>query len=363
MSRLIAMFAGVCALSVAAAAAPVSAAPSLGQVLADRAAVGPAVAEVGSDTLSQHSVAFPGGVTGLPDLTYATLNGYRPLKMDLFLPPASFAQKGPRPFVVFVHGGGWSGGGPRRSSAYSDWPVVLASLAERGYVVATVSYRFSGEAPFPAAIKDVKASIRYLRANAALYHIDVKRGAIWGASAGGHLAGLAAVSCGAAGLSPDPRVVPKVAGVELAASQAEGADAQSDCVQAAVTWFGIFDFSTMPSRANDPARSAEAVFLGCATNVCTPAQMGPASPVTYVSAKAPPMLVMHGAEDKLVPHAQSEQFVKALTAAGAKAELVILPGVGHSWLGATPEATIHASKEALQRSIDFIDAQIGDRAP
>ena len=106
MSRLIAMFAGVCALSVAAAA-PASAAPSLGQVLADRAAVGPAVAEVGSDTLSQHSVAFPGGVTSLPDLTYATLNGYRPLKLDLFLPPASFAQKGPRSFVVFVHGGGW----------------------------------------------------------------------------------------------------------------------------------------------------------------------------------------------------------------------------------------------------------------
>ena len=334
--------------------------PTLGQTLAQQAAVGPQVAEVGADTLSRHSVAFPGGVTSYPDITYASLNGFRPLKMDLFVPPASYAAKGPRPFVVFVHGGGWSGGGPRRSSAYSDWPKVLASLAERGYVVATVSYRFSGEAPFPAAIKDVKASIRFLRANASVYNIDVKRGAVWGASAGGHLAGLAAVSCGAKALSPDPRVVPKVAGVELAASQADGADAQSDCVQAAVTWFGIFDFSTMPSRASDPARSAEAVFLGCDTNVCLPAQTGPASPITYVSAKAPPMLVMHGAEDKLVPHAQSEQFVKALKAAGAKAELVILPGVGHSWLGATPEATINASKEALQRSIDFIDANIGD---
>ena len=113
-------------------------------------------------------VSFPGGVVGLPALTYEVLPWYRPLHLDLYLPPGKPAR---RPLVVYIHGGGWMSGHPRQSGAFANWPDVLALMASRGYVVASVEYRLSGEAPFPAAIQDIKAAIRWLRANAAEYEI------------------------------------------------------------------------------------------------------------------------------------------------------------------------------------------------
>ncbi|PTS76289.1 hypothetical protein DBR17_14915, partial [Sphingomonas sp. HMWF008] len=189
-------------------------AQSYGRDIADSAVIGSNVQAVGADSFAGTRVAFADGVIGYPDIPYQTLPGYRPLKLDLFLPPASFAAAGPRPLIIYVHGGGWMAGGPRRSAAYVDWPKVLAALAAKGYVVASVSYRFSREAPFPAAIQDVKASIRWLRARAKTYNIDPKRAAIWGQSAGGHLAALAGVSCHVAALEPGARIEPKAANVE-----------------------------------------------------------------------------------------------------------------------------------------------------
>src|SRR6476661_4810840 len=122
-------------LLAAAPSAPRDRSP--GARIAHAAAIGDSVQAVGADTLSTVQVAFPDGVTGYPDITYQTLPGYRPLKLDLFLPPKSFASAGPRPLVVYVHGGGWMAGGPRRSAAYRDWPRILAALAARGYVVAS----------------------------------------------------------------------------------------------------------------------------------------------------------------------------------------------------------------------------------
>ena len=167
--------AAIALFSLAPLAVCAQSAPSTGKDVAARAEVGAAVTAVGADSFAGISVPFAGGVRGYPDVVYETLLGYRPMKLDLFLPPPSFAAKGPRPVIVYIHGGGWVGGGPRRSSAYSDWPKVLASMAEHGYVVASVSYRFAGEAPFPAAIQDVKAAIRFLRANSAKYGIDSVR--------------------------------------------------------------------------------------------------------------------------------------------------------------------------------------------
>src|SRR4051812_36738036 len=171
-----------------------------GETLAAAQKVNPQIFSQGDDPYPDHRVAFPGGVTGLPDMTYSILPGWRPLKLDLYLPPASFP--GPRPTVMFIHGGGWTGGGPRLSGAFDNWPTVLASMAARGYVVAAVSYRFSGEAPSPAAIQDVKAAVRWLRANARKYRVDKARMMTWGGSAGGQLAALAATSCGVAALEP-----------------------------------------------------------------------------------------------------------------------------------------------------------------
>jgi acetyl esterase/lipase len=346
-------------------AASTQAAPpkSAGEQIAAAAAIGKDVTAVGADSFVNVSIAFPDGVRGFPDIAYQTLTGYRPMKLDLFLPPERFKSAGPRPWVMYIHGGGWAGGGPRRSAAYQDWPKVLASLAAKGYVVTTVAYRFANEAPYPAAIQDVKAAIRWLKANAAKYNLDPERGMTWGQSAGGHLAALAAVSCGVAALSPPGRVTPSTTTVELQASTAAGADAQNDCVRGAVAWFGIYDFSTLHVRGPDGNAVDATVsrFLGCGTAGCTRDQLDGASPIHFVDAKDPPILLMHGDKDQTVPLAQSQQFEAALQAAGVSTRLVVVPGVGHSWIGPTLEATQAASRQALAQSVDFIETTIGDR--
>ena len=338
----------------------------IGARIAARTIIGSGVQAVGADSFAAVKADFPDGVTAYPDLTYQTLPGYRPLKLDLFLPPKSFASRGPRPLIVYVHGGGWMAGGPRRSAAYVDWPAVLASLAAEGYVVASVSYRFSREAPFPAAIQDVKAAIRWLRARSSSYHVDPARAAIWGQSAGGHLAALAGVSCNVAALEPGARIVPRTANVETVASTAAGSDQASDCVQAVVGWFGIYDFATMPKRTSPPpgmppGPSAENLFLGCPADNCTPAQRAFASPITYIDHADPPFLLMHGSDDHTVPESQTEQFAAALTAAGVPVRKIVMPGSDHSWIGKTPEATRATSQTALREAIDFIEQHIGDR--
>lgn len=356
-------FAAMALIPAATIAAPTG--QSMGAKIADSTDIGAGVQAVGADSFSATKIDFADGVTGYPDIPYQTLPGYRPLKLDLFLPPKSLAAKGPRPLIVYVHGGGWMGGGPRRSAAYADWPRVLAALAARGYVVASVSYRFSREAPFPAAIQDVKAGIRWLRARATTYNIDPTRAAIWGQSAGGHLAALAGTSCGVAALEPGARVVPGKANVETVPSTVAGSENVSDCVQAVVGWFGIYDFASLPRRTSPPpgmppGPSAEDVFLGCPAGDCTPEQRAFASPVTYVDKSDPPFLLMHGSDDHTVPEAQTEAFDAALRAAGVPVRKIVVPGVDHSWIGATPEATRGASRMALREAIDFIDAQIGD---
>lgn len=347
----------------AGASIGVAQADTLGQQIASQAEIGDAVPVAGIDILSTSSDKLAGGVTVLADLTYQTLIGYRPMKLDLYLPPASFDQGQPRPWVVYIHGGGWVEGGPRRIGAFADWPKVMASLAARGYVVAAVSYRFAREATSPAAIQDVKAAIRWLRVGARKYHLDPQRGMTWGVSAGGQLATLAAVSCGVAAFEPPACSVPDMPDVETSASSPKGADEVSDCVQGAVSWYGVYDFATAyKSSGESPLPNVTELYLGCHTGPCTASQLREASPIIYVDAKDPPMLLIHGTEDQTVNPAQGQEFQAALQAAGVQSRLVMIPGVGHSFIGKAPEATHRASKQALQQSIDFIEATIGDSA-
>ena len=137
---------------------------------------------------------------------------------------------------------------------------MLASLAAKGYVVASIAYRFQNEAPSPAAIQDVKSALRWMRVNAAKYNIDKNRGLTWGPSAGGQLSTLAAVSCGVAALEPPKESGGTSTTVEIQRSAPVGADAESDCVQAAVGWYGVYDF-TGESMTNTP-------YLGCKTPAC-----------------------------------------------------------------------------------------------
>jgi len=296
---------------------------------------------------------FANGVVGLADLTYADIPGFRPLRLDLYLAPDG--TKTLHPLVIFVHGGGWQGGHTRHSGAFEDWPGVLASLAARGYVVTSVEYRLSGEARFPAAIQDVKSAIRWLRAHSSEYGIDPARALIWGGSAGGQLAALAATSCGVAELEPP---VPAPAPGAAAPPKLPAA---SDCVQGLIAWYGVFDFATLPSQSaalggrDGGADSAPSRYLGCALSACAKVA-ATASPASYVDSKDPPTLLVHGSDDHTVPTQQSRDFLALLRSKGVAAELVEIPAVDHSFIGKTPQITRAASLQALQRSFDFIDS-------
>jgi acetyl esterase/lipase len=310
------------------------------------------------DRYPERHTAFAGGVVGIADLVYSVQPGFRPLRLDLYLPPGA---PGSHPLVVFIHGGGWVSGHTRHSGAFEDWPGVLASLAAKGYVVASVEYRLSGEARFPAAIQDIKAAIRWLRAHAPQYGIDRQRAVVWGGSAGGQLAALAAVSCGAAALRPAP--APPAPG---GPAPPRPEDSESDCVQGLITWYGIFDFSTVAAQSGSggpermgSAASAPSQYLGCALSSCAPAVLAAASAASYVGPTDPPALLIHGSVDHTVPIQQSRDFYALLRSKGVPAELIEIPGVDHSFIGATPEATRAASLQALQKSFEFIDRTVG----
>jgi len=323
---------GACVLALAAGAA------------ADAAPVAAKIAPktVRADVYPRPPVAFPGGVVGQADVEYANLTGFRALTLDLYRPKAGTK---PAPLVVWIHGGGWNRGDARTSGAYADWPAVLASLAARGFVVASVNYRLSGEARFPAQIQDVKAAIRFLRANASRYGIDPARVYAWGGSAGGHLAALAATTCGVEAFAPAASTG-RLTGAEAKVARPLS---DSDCVQAAVIWFGVFDV------ANAGGLNTSGL-LGCAPDTCAD-KAAAASPVTYVDPNDPPTLLIHGLADHEVASSQSELMAARLRAAGVPVETLFIPGADHGWIGADAAATRAASLQALQRTFDFLEAQ------
>jgi acetyl esterase/lipase len=278
-----------------------------------KAAAKPAPAPDFSETKNYpQTVTFPNGVT-MTEVTYSTMQGFRPLTLDLYQPQG---KSDPRPVLVFIHGGNWVGGDSRHDSPFGDFPGLLASIAARGYVVASVNYRLAGEAHFPAAVLDIKTAIRFLRTHAGDYNIDETRFAAWGVSAGGHLASMIAVSCGVAALEPP----------------STGNDKPpSDCVQAAIDWCGLIDLETIYTDFDKPVpdTSVEGAFLGCEPALCPTEVAHNASPLTYVSAMSPPFLIQHGDADTTVSVKQSQALYDALKAQGVPAELVIYPGVAH----------------------------------
>jgi len=271
---------------------------------------------------SASALHFANGAEMLGDITYETIPGYRPLKLDVYVPSAVKPAR-PLPLVIWVHGGGWEIGNPRADWTYGDWTQVLARLSARGYIVAGVSYRFSLEAPFPAQIDDVHAAIRFLRQNASEWGIDPNRVYIWGLSAGGHLAALA--------------------GTE---SATEPADLR---VQGVVDWFGPTDLSGLKPS---PGLSA---LLHCPASGCSEAALAAASPVTYVSAEAPPTLIMQGGADPLVHPAQSQELYDRLKAVGVQAQLLIFPGLGHGFTGASKDKL----EEILRTTFAYLDRLSG----
>lgn len=151
------------------------------------------------DATAQPRPQTPAGVKAHRDLEYVP-NGHERNKLDLFVPEKA---DGPLPLIIWIHGGGWQNG------SKDGCPPLRAGYTERGYAVASINYRLSGHATFPAQIEDCKAAIRFLRANAEKYNIDPNRIGVWGASAGGHLVALlgttGCIFCSAAQATPAMR--------------------------------------------------------------------------------------------------------------------------------------------------------------
>lgn len=265
------------------------------------------------------------------NITYGKA-GDTELKLDLARPQGN----GPFPAIVFIHGGGWSGGSRQ---AYRG---EIQEAAKRGYVAATVSYRLmkydeakkettTATPIFPAQIHDAKAAIRWLRANAKKYHVDPDRIGVTGGSAGGHLSllvGLTDPSSGLEGESGNPQ--------------------QSSRVQAVVNVFGPTDMAFCYEKSS--VAWIFRLFMGG-----TPAEAAErykaASPITYVSKDDPPVLTLHGDQDALVPVEQAKSLDDKMKAAGASHTLMVFKGQGHGFGGASGKKAADATWEFFDRHL------------
>jgi acetyl esterase/lipase/enterochelin esterase-like enzyme len=270
---------------------------------------------------------IPEGVTVERDLTYVTVDG-KDLKLDVYW---QSEQTEPAPLIVWIHGGAWRKGNKAN-------PLARSLLAE-GYAVASVQYRLSQEAIFPAQINDCKAAVRWLRSNASRFNIDPEKFGAWGTSAGGHLVALLGTAgdvVDLAGALDDTEV--------------------SSRVQAVCDWFGPTDFLRMNDIVgkidHDGWDSPESQLIGT-TVQDHPDRVARANPVTYVTDDDPPFLIMHGAKDVTVIKNQSEILHAALQKTGVSSNMILIDDLGHGLRrdGKVPQ-------ELLDQVLSFFDHEL-----
>jgi acetyl esterase/lipase len=240
--------------------------------------------------------------------------------LDLYLPPDA---RPPSPVVIWTSGSAWMA-----DTGKSRAEVFAAELNKHGFAVAGVSIRSSSQVKFPGQLYDIKAAIRWLRSNAATYNLDPARIAIMGDSSGGWTTAIAA-------LTGD---VPELEG-------RVGVTGVSSAVQAAIAFYPPTDFLAMDGWAlrpctpnappgpgaafcHDAESSPESRLVGCAIQSC-PEKVKAANPARYVSAADPPLMILHGQSDPLVPHNQGELLYQALNKACREAAFISLPTAGH----------------------------------
>ncbi len=239
------------------------------------------------------------------DIEYANPDGQH-LMVDMAKPAEG---NGLFPAIICIHGGGF------RAGDRHGYDGFVQQLAERGYVAITVEYRLAPKYPFPAAIHDVKASVRWLRANAAKYHIDPNKIGVTGGSAGGHLA--------------------QFLGVTGDIKEFEGSEGnldQSSKVACVVNYYGPSDFTKSYGKSVDAAEVLP-LFLGGNLEQAHQKHIY-SSPLYWVTPNAAPTLCVHGTNDKYVAHEQAVWLVDKLKAADVEAELLTLEGAGHGFSGA-----------------------------
>jgi len=262
------------------------------------------------------------------DVVYATVGG-EALKLDVHRPDGPV---GAPPVAVYVHGGGWTSGDKSTGAGFEDVPELLA----RGYLVVSVNYRLAPRFKWPAQIEDVKAAIRFLRANAGHFGLDPDRIGVWGGSAGGHLVAMLGVTDESAGFD--------TSGGNLGVSSR---------VRAVADLFGPADLTAADWGL---ARSATAYEVFGATSPSDPVLVE-ASPVTWVSLDDPPFLILHGDKDTVVPLSQSVTLDARLRAAGVESTLVVVRNGGHGFRPTGGEMV--PGRSELSRMIaDFFDRTV-----
>ena len=238
----------------------------------------------------------------LSDLEFAVVNGHS-LKLDLYIPKNVSKPQ----LLVWIHGGGWRAGDKSR--------CYIKDITKHGFALASISYRLTDKAIFPAQIHDCKAAVRWLRANSAKYGYDAEKIGVSGASAGGMLAALMGTS------GNNSEMEGKVGGNTEFSSK----------VDAVVDFYGATDFilrsKNQPSRANKKGSVCYKLFGGAASEKTELAKA--ASAVTYVSKDDPPFLVIHGDKDNKVLLDQSQRIQEEYQKAGLDLELMIIKGGGH----------------------------------
>lgn len=229
--------------------------------------------------------------------------GGRILRLDIVCSQGE--PEAPRPAAIWIHGGGWWAG--THVGGLEEWCCPL--LAAHGYVAVTIDYRLSGEAPFPAQIHDIKAAIRWLRANTEEYGVDPDHIGVWGSSSGGHLAALA-------GLTGD---LPELEGDV-------GPAGYSSRVRAIAAACPGTDFLRLGGEMKPAVTDLVGGTLEGKEDV-----LRLASPLYHVHPASPPFLIAHGTIDETVPFEQGRRLHEALVAAGTESELVPLEGLYHNW--------------------------------
>jgi acetyl esterase/lipase len=270
--------------------------------------------------------------TVVSDVQYCT-GGGRPLLMDVFIP--KHRNRTPTPAVLWIHGGGWERGDKGGNSG-------AQFLANEGFVTASLSYRLSGDSPFPAAVEDCKCAIRFLRASASKYGIDPDRIGVAGSSAGGHLAELVATADQSKGLEGDG-----------------GWQNVSSKVQAAAAYYGVSDLTVQFPQ--DTVRVIVKFFRG--TEKERPELYRKASPMSYVSKDDPPLLLAHGENDDAVPFDQSVRMAEAYRRLGLSVEFIPVKNAGHDFqhIGDSP---VSPSVEIIhQRTVDFFNRYLVSAPP
>lgn len=270
------------------------------------------------DALRAAEPAVPEGVVFERGIEYSNADNQH-LQVNLARPKEG---SGPFPAVVCIHGGGF------RAGKRESYDKLCQTLAQRGYVAITVTYRLAPAYPFPAAVLDCKTAVRWLRANAAKYNVDPTRIGVTGGSAGGHLAQFLGVTAG------------------VKTFEGEGNLGQSSAVSCVVNFYGPSDLTKSYGKSVDAAEVLPLFFGGNLETKRREHIVG--SPLYWVTPEAAPTLCVHGTEDKYVAYEQATWLVDRLKASAAEAELLTLQGAGHGFKG--PDA--QKAEEALLAFFD-----------